>query len=91
MTNTANILSATTDPDALWTRWFGSALTLLEKLPHGDGGMAGLMVVLPLYERYIHILIDDMPSTCVTSFVYNVQHETSWPVLAEKIINKHLD
>ena len=37
------------------------------------------------------ILIDDMPSTCVTSFVYNVQQETSWPVLAEKIMRKHLD
>lgn len=37
------------------------------------------------------ILIDDMPSTCATSLVYNVQQETSWPVLAEKIIAKHID
>ena len=36
------------------------------------------------------ILIDDMPSTCVTSFVYNVHQEASWPALAEKIIEKHL-
>jgi len=37
------------------------------------------------------IVVDDMPSTCVTSFVYNVQQETSWPALAEKIINQHVD
>jgi hypothetical protein len=37
------------------------------------------------------ILIDDMPSTCTTSLVYNVHQETSWPALAEKIIAKHID
>ncbi len=37
------------------------------------------------------ILVDDMPSTCVTSLVYNVHQETSWPALAEKIIAKHID
>ncbi len=37
------------------------------------------------------ILIDDMPSTCVTSLVYDVQQETSWQSLAEKIIEKHID
>jgi hypothetical protein len=37
------------------------------------------------------ILIDDMPSTCVTSLIYNVHQEASWPVLAEKIIAKHID
>jgi phosphoglycolate phosphatase-like HAD superfamily hydrolase len=37
------------------------------------------------------IVVDDMPSTCVTPFVYNVQQESSWPALAEKIITKHLD
>ena len=37
------------------------------------------------------ILIDDMPSTCVTSIAYNVQQESSWQALAEKIIEKHLD
>ena len=36
------------------------------------------------------ILIDDMPSTCVTSLMFNVHQETSWPALAEKIIAKHL-
>jgi hypothetical protein len=37
------------------------------------------------------IIIDDMPSTCVTQFVYDVQREQSWPVLAERIIDKHVD
>jgi phosphoglycolate phosphatase-like HAD superfamily hydrolase len=37
------------------------------------------------------IIIDDMPSTCTTAFIYNVQHEQSWPALAERIIEKHID
>ena len=37
------------------------------------------------------IVIDDMPSTCVAPFVYNVQQEESWPALAKRIIEKHVD
>jgi len=37
------------------------------------------------------IIIDDMPSTCVTSFLYNVNQEQSWSALAERIIDKHID
>src|SRR6185436_15176578 len=37
------------------------------------------------------IVIDDMPSTCITSLIYNVQQEMSWPSLAQKIIAKHVD
>jgi hypothetical protein len=37
------------------------------------------------------IIIDDMPSTCVAPFVYDVQKEASWPVLAGRIIEKHVD
>ena len=37
------------------------------------------------------IIIDDMPSTCVTQFVYDVRQEESWPALAERIIDKHVD
>lgn len=37
------------------------------------------------------IVIDDMPSTCVSPFVYSVQRETSWLKLAEHIVGKHLD
>ena len=36
------------------------------------------------------IVIDDMPSTCATPFVYNVQ-ESSWPALVDRIIEKHVD
>jgi phosphoglycolate phosphatase-like HAD superfamily hydrolase len=37
------------------------------------------------------IVVDDMPSTCVPPFVYNVQQEASWPTLARRIIEKHVD
>ena len=37
------------------------------------------------------ILIDDMPSTCNTQLVYDVRQEQSWPALAERIIDKHID
>ena len=37
------------------------------------------------------IVIDDMPSTCVSPFVYNVQQEVSWQKMAERIIEKHID
>ena len=37
------------------------------------------------------IVIDDMPSTCVSPFVYSVQEEAAWPKLAERIIQKHVD
>ncbi len=37
------------------------------------------------------IVIDDMPSTCVSPFVYGVQEETSWPKMVERIIEKHID
>jgi hypothetical protein len=37
------------------------------------------------------IIIDDMPSTCVTQFLYDVNQEQSWGALAERIIDKHID
>src|SRR3954468_119588 len=37
------------------------------------------------------IIIDDMPATCVTQFVYDVRQEQSWPAPAERIIDKHID
>ena len=37
------------------------------------------------------ILIDDMPSTCNTQVVYDVRQEQSWPALAERIIDQHID
>lgn len=56
--------------------------------------VAALHRLTELFEGYTSkpdIIIDDMPSTCVAPFVYNVQQETSWPALAEKIIDKHVD
>ena len=37
------------------------------------------------------IIIDDMPGTAQAPFVYNVQEEASWPAMAERIIEKHID
>jgi competence transcription factor ComK len=37
------------------------------------------------------IIIDDMPSTAVAPFIFNVQDETSWQSMAERIIEKHID
>jgi phosphoglycolate phosphatase-like HAD superfamily hydrolase len=37
------------------------------------------------------IIIDDMPSTCIAPFVYNVHAERSRTAVAEKIITKHID
>src|SRR5437764_13854006 len=44
------------DPQILFERWFDRPIALLEKLDNGDGGTAGMMIVLPLFERYIDIL-----------------------------------
>jgi hypothetical protein len=44
------------DPGTLFKRWFeASVLALQKNLKDGDGAIAALMVVLPLYERYIHV------------------------------------
>lgn len=37
------------------------------------------------------IIIDDMPSTAVAPFIFNVNDEVSWPHLADRIIAKHID
>jgi hypothetical protein len=37
------------------------------------------------------IIIDDMPSTCFTEFVYDVRQAPSWGSLADHIIEKHVD
>ena len=56
--------------------------------------VAALHLLTDLFEGFSakpDIVIDDMPATCVTSLIYNVQQEKSWPSLAEKIISKHID
>jgi hypothetical protein len=50
------------DPSVLFKRWFDDPMALLEKeLKNGDGGTMGLMVALPLYERYIYVLTQQDP------------------------------
>ena len=47
-----------------------------------------------LFEDYAakpDIIIDDMPSTAVAAFIFNVHDEASWQSMAEKIIEKHID
>ena len=47
-----------------------------------------------LFEGYAakpDIIIDDMPATALNPFVFDVNAEESWPVLAEKILRKHVD
>ena len=56
--------------------------------------VAALYGLSELFEGFTakpDIIIDDMPSTCVTQFVYDVRQEPSWPALAERIIDKHVD
>ena len=37
------------------------------------------------------IIIDDMPGMVLNPFVFDVNAEESWPVLADRIIRKHID
>ncbi|MEY2429873.1 MAG: hypothetical protein QOJ40_2758 [Verrucomicrobiota bacterium] len=56
--------------------------------------VAGLHGLTELFEGFTakpDIVIDDMPSTCTGAFVYDVRQEQSWPELAERIIEKHID
>jgi phosphoglycolate phosphatase-like HAD superfamily hydrolase len=56
--------------------------------------VAALHSLADLFEGYAakpDIIIDDMPSTAQAPFAYSVQDEASWPHLAERIIEKHID
>ena len=56
--------------------------------------VAALHGLAELFEGYVSkpdIVIDDMPSTCVAPFVYDVRQEQSWGAMAERIIDKHID
>ena len=67
-----------------------------------DAQMEQVFAAWPQVEPAIHVprtdreyrqlvIIDDMPGTALNPFVFDVNSETSWPVLAEKIIRKHID
>jgi phosphoglycolate phosphatase-like HAD superfamily hydrolase len=47
-----------------------------------------------LFEGFVakpDIIIDDMPGTALNPFVFDVNNEESWPMLADKILRKHVD
>ena len=50
--------------------------------------------IIDLFEGYCtkpDIIIDDMPSTVVNPFVFNVQAEQSWKSMVKTILEKHID
>jgi phosphoglycolate phosphatase-like HAD superfamily hydrolase len=56
--------------------------------------IAGLHGLTDMFEGYVSkpdIIIDDMPATALNPFVFNVQDENSWPAMADRIIQKHID
>ena len=56
--------------------------------------IASLYHLTDMFEGFVakpDIIIDDMPGTALNPFVFDVNREGSWPVLADKIIRKHVD
>ena len=56
--------------------------------------VAGLYGLTDLFEGFAakpDIIIDDMPGTVLNPFVFDVNAESSWPVLADRILRKHID
>jgi hypothetical protein len=56
--------------------------------------VAALHNLTDLFEGFASkpdIIIDDMPSTAQTPFVFDVHDEASWLAMAERIIAKHVD
>jgi phosphoglycolate phosphatase-like HAD superfamily hydrolase len=56
--------------------------------------VASLHNLTDLFEGYASkpdIIIDDMPQTAIAPFAFNVQEESSWVAMADRIISKHVD
>lgn len=51
----------------------------------------GMMDLFESFSAKPDIIIDDMPGTVLNPFVFDVSGEPSWPILADKIIQKHID
>lgn len=51
----------------------------------------GLLTMFEGFAAKPDILIDDMPATALNPFVFDVNQEISWPALADRIIQKHID
>jgi phosphoglycolate phosphatase-like HAD superfamily hydrolase len=54
-------------------------------------GLYGLTAMFEGFSAKPDIIIDDMPGTALNPFVFDVNSESSWPALAEKILCKHID
>ena len=67
--------------------WSTGGADYCRKVAH----LYGMMELFEGFSAKPDIIIDDMPSTCVTQFMYDVRQEQSWGVLAERIIDKHID
>ena len=56
--------------------------------------IAKLHGLTDLFEGFsvkLDIIIDDMPGTVLNPFVFDVNAESSWPALADRILRKHID
>ncbi len=51
----------------------------------------GLEALFEGFSAKPDIIIDDMPGTALNPFVFDVNTESSWESLADKIIRKHID
>jgi hypothetical protein len=51
----------------------------------------GLELLFEGFASKPDIIIDDMPGTALNPFVFDVNAESSWHALADKIIRKHID
>jgi phosphoglycolate phosphatase-like HAD superfamily hydrolase len=51
----------------------------------------GLATMFEGFAAKPDIIIDDMPGTVLNPFTFDVNAESSWPALAERIIRKHVD
>ena len=67
--------------------WFTNGADYARKI-------AGLHRLTDMFEGFAakpDIIIDDMPGTALNPYVFDVNAESSWPALADKIIRKHID
>ena len=56
--------------------------------------IANLYGLAKMFDGFVakpDIIIDDMPGTVLNPFIFDVNGESSWPALVEKIIRKHID
>jgi phosphoglycolate phosphatase-like HAD superfamily hydrolase len=56
--------------------------------------MANLHKLTEMFEGIVSkpdIIIDDMPATVLNPYIFDANNEASWPAMADKIIQKHID